>query len=142
LSIAQEVTMTAAGDIPPVRADKWLWAARFYKTRSLAMAAINGGKVHLNGERIKPARKLVVGDRLTVQKSIYTFVITIDGLSLQRGPAAVAQTLYSESDESREARQLLKETQKLQGDAGGPRQGRPDKRARRQIHQFRTRQLK
>ena len=103
--------MTAAGNIPPVRADKWLWAARFYKTRSLAMTAINGGKVHLNGERIKPARKLVVGDCLTVQKSIYTFVITIDGLSLQRGPAAVAQNLYSESDESREARRLLKETQ-------------------------------
>ena len=133
------VTMTAAGNIPPVRADKWLWAARFYKTRSLAMAAINGGKVHLNGERIKPARKLVVGDCLTVQKGIYNFAITITGLSLQRGPAAVAQTLYSESEESRQARQTLKETQNLQGDAGGR---RPDKRARRQIHQFRTRQLK
>ena len=136
------VTMAAADNIPPVRADKWLWAARFYKTRSLAMEAINGGKVHLNGERIKPARKLVVGDHLTVQKGIYTFAITIAGLSLQRGPAAVAQTLYSESAESRQARQTLKETQRLQGDAGGQRQGRPDKRARRQIHQFRTRQLK
>ena len=136
------VTMTTAANIPPVRADKWLWAARFYKTRSLAMAAINGGKVHLNGERIKPARKLVVGDCLTLQKGIYTFVITIDGLSLQRGPAAVAQTLYSETDESLQARRLLKEAQKLQGDTGRPRQGRPDKRARRQIHQFRTRQLK
>ena len=133
--------MTAPGNTLPVRADKWLWAARFYKTRSLAMEAINGGKVHLNGDRIKPARKLVVGDHLTIQKGIYTFAITIAGLSLQRGPAEVARTLYSESDESRQARQALKETQKLQGDSS-QRQGRPDKRARRQIHQFRTRQLK
>jgi len=135
------VTMKASGDTLPVRADKWLWAARFYKTRSLAMEAINGGKVHLNGERIKPARKLVVGDHLTVQKGIYSFTITIAGLSLQRGPAAVAQTLYSESDESRQARQALQEARKLQGDRS-ERQGRPDKRARRQIHRFRTRQVK
>ena len=133
--------MFAPGNIPPVRADKWLWAARFYKTRSLAMEAINGGKVHLNGDRIKPARKLIVGDRLTIQKGIYTFAITIAGLSLRRGSAEVAQTLYSESDESRQARQALQEERKLQGDSA-QRQGRPDKRARRQIHQFRTRQLK
>jgi len=133
--------MSAAGIISSVRADKWLWAARFYKTRSQAMAAITGGKVHLNGVRIKPAHKLVVGDQLTVQKGIYTFAIGVAALSLQRGPAAVAQTLYSESDESRQARQALQETRKLQ-DAGSQRQGRPDKRARRQIHQFRERQLK
>ena len=133
--------MFAPGNIPPVRADKWLWAARFYKTRSLAMEAIHGGKVHLNGDRIKPARKLVVGDQLTVQKGIYSFAITVAGLSLQRGPAEVARTLYSESDESRQARQALQEARKLQGDSS-QRQGRPDKRARRQIHQFRTRQLK
>lgn len=132
--------MSATGDTLPVRADKWLWAARFYKTRSLAMAAINGGKVHLNGERIKPARKLVVGDQLTVQKGIYRFAITITGLSLRRGPADVARTLYSESDESRQERQALQEAQKLQGESS-QRQGRPDKRARRQIHRFRTRQL-
>ena len=133
--------MFAPGDIPPVRADKWLWAARFYKTRSLAMEAINGGKVHLNGDRIKPARKLVVGDHLTIQKGIYSFAITVAGLSLRRGSAEVARTLYSESDESRQARQALQEARKLQGDSS-QRQGRPDKRARRQIHQFRTRQLK
>ena len=91
--------------LPAVRADKWLWAARFYKTRSLAIAAIRGGKVHLDGERIKPAHKLVVGDSLTVRKGGDTFVITVTGLSLQRGPADVARTLYSESDESRLARQ-------------------------------------
>jgi ribosome-associated heat shock protein Hsp15 len=135
--------MTSVPDNPlPVRADKWLWAARFYKTRSLAMEAINGGKVHLNGVRIKPARKLVVGDQLTVQKGGYTFAIIIAGLSLQRGPAEFARTLYSESDESRQAREALREARKLQGETGPKRQGRPDKRARRQIHRFKTRNLK
>lgn len=129
-------------DIDSVRADKWLWAARFYKTRSLAMEAINGGKVHLNGERIKPARRLVAGDCLTVQKGEYTFAVTIKGLSLQRGPADVARTLYSESEESRRARAALKEERKLQGVAGRQQQGRPDKRTRRKIHRFKTRELK
>jgi ribosome-associated heat shock protein Hsp15 len=131
--------MHTPGNTGPVRADKWLWAARFYKTRSLAMEAINGGKVHLNGERIKPAHKLVTGDCLTVQKGEYTFAITVEGLSLQRGPAEVARTLYNESADSQQARQLLRETRKLQGDTGPQR--RPDKRARRQIHQFKARQL-
>jgi ribosome-associated heat shock protein Hsp15 len=134
--------MPDQGCLLPVRADKWLWAARFYKTRSLAMAAINGGKVHLNGERIKPAHKLAVGDGLTVQKGEYSFVITIEALSLQRGPAGIARTLYSESAASRQARAALREVRKLQGDGGTQRQGRPDKRARRQIHQFKIRELK
>ena len=138
--------MTPSPGRPPgiagVRADKWLWAARFFKTRSLAMEAINGGKVHLNGERIKPARQLAVGDHLTVQKGEVSFAITVDGLSLQRGPAEVARTLYSESEESRLAREALKEARKLQGEAGRQRQGRPDKRTRRKIHQFKTRELK
>ncbi len=134
--------MPDQGCLLPVRADKWLWAARFYKTRSLAMAAINGGKVHLNGERIKPAHKLAVGDGLTVQKGEYSFVITIEALSLQRGPAVIARTLYSESAASRQARAALREVRKLQGDGGTQRQGRPDKRARRQIHQFKIRELK
>ena len=134
--------MNQPPDNSGVRADKWLWAARFYKTRSLAREAINGGKVHLNGERIKPARKLVVGDCLTVQKGEYAFAITVDGLSLQRGPAEVARTLYSESQESQQAREALREARKLQGETGMQHQGRPDKRTRRKIHQFRTRQLK
>ena len=134
--------MADQDSLSAVRADKWLWAARFYKTRALAMEAINGGKVHLNGERIKPARKLLVGDGLSVQKGEYAFVITIEGLSLQRGPAEIARTLYSETAESRQAREALREARKLQGDTGKQRQGRPDKRARRQIHQFKTRELK
>ena len=126
-------------DLSAVRADKWLWAARFFKTRSLAMEAINGGKVHLNGVRIKPARKLGIGDILAIRKGCYTFTVTIEGLSLQRGPAETARTLYSESDESRSLRQQLREEQAMQGKPAGH-ERRPDKRARRQIHRFKMEQ--
>lgn len=122
-----------------VRADKWLWAARFFKTRSLAMEAINGGKVHLNGVRIKPARKLVAGDTLAIRKGHYTFTVTIQGLSLQRGPAEVARTLYSESEESVLQRQQLREEQAMHGKSTRH-ERRPDKRARRQIHRFKMEQ--
>lgn len=122
-----------------VRADKWLWAARFYKTRSLAMQAINGGKVHLNGTRIKPARKLVIGDTLAIRKGCYTFTVTIEGLSLQRGPAEVARSLYTESGDSVLQRQQLREEQAMQG-RPARHERRPDKRARRQIHRFKMEQ--
>ena len=123
-----------------VRADKWLWAARFYKTRSLATVAINGGKVHLNGARVKPAHKLTVGDQFTISKGLYTFEITVAGLSRRRGSAEVARTLYSESEESQQQRQQLQEEQRLLGKTAVRHEGRPDKRARRQIHRFKTRQ--
>ena len=123
-----------------VRADKWLWAARFFKTRSLATVAINGGKVHLNGARAKPAHKLTVGDQLSIRKGLYTFAITVVGLSQRRGPAEVARTLYSESEESQRQRQQLQEQQRLLGKTAARHEGRPDKRARRQIHRFKTRQ--
>ena len=119
-----------------VRADKWLWAARFFKTRSLAIVAINGGKVHLNGARVKPAHKLAIGDQLTIRKGIYTFAITVAGLSLQRGPSDVARALYRESEESQQQRQQLQEEQRLLGKTAVRHEGRPDKRARRQIHRF------
>ena len=119
-----------------VRADKWLWAARFYKTRALAMQAINGGKVHVEGNRIKPARRLVTGDKLAIQKGPYTFNVTVEGLSLQRGSAEVAGTLYCESEESLQTRLQLQQERKLQGDTARHRERRPDKRARRQIRQF------
>jgi ribosome-associated heat shock protein Hsp15 len=125
-----------------IRVDKWLWAARFFKTRSLAMAAVNGGKVHVNGARIKPARKLDVGDQLTIRKGIYTFAITVTGLSLKRGPAEVARSLYCESQDSEQQRQQLRDQQKQSGTAAAGHQRRPDKRDRRQIHQFKIRQLK
>jgi len=121
-----------------IRADKWLWAARFYKTRSLATVAINGGKVHLNGARVKPAHKLTIGDQLTIRKGIYTFAVTVAGLSLQRGPAEMARTLYCESEESQLQRQQLQEEQRLLGKTAARHEGRPDKRARRQIHRFKS----
>ena len=119
-----------------VRADKWLWAARFFKTRSLAMQAINGGKVHVNGERIKPARRLVAGDRLAVQKGPYRFVITVERLSLQRGPTEQARELYSESEQSRQERQKLSTERRLQGHVPGRHERRPDKHARRQLREL------
>ena len=119
-----------------VRADKWLWAARFFKTRSLAMQAINGGKVHVNGERVKPAHRLVAGDRLTVQKGPYRFVITVERLSLQRGPAERPRELYTESEQSRQERQTLSMERRLQGHVPGRHERRPDKHTRRQLREL------
>jgi ribosome-associated heat shock protein Hsp15 len=119
-----------------MRADKWLWAARFYKTRSLAMQAINGGKVHLNGERIKAARRVCRGDRLTIQKGPYRFSITVDELSARRGPATEARTLYTESQQSASERQALYAERKLQGHDPKVRARRPDKRARRRLREL------
>ena len=115
-----------------VRIDKWLWAARFFKTRTLAAEAVQGGKVHLNGARIKAARAVCVGDRLRVQKGSYEFIVEVRGLSSRRGPASEAQQLYEEAVASVQARQTLAEQHKL-GLAGAPVSGgRPDKKARRQ----------
>ena len=129
----------AQDSVAGIRVDKWLWAARFYKTRALAMQAVTGGKVHLNGDRIKPARRLIVGDRLAIQKGPYTFSVTVEGLSLQRGSAALASALYCESEESELARRQLQQERKLLNGAVTQRQRRPDKRARRQIRQFKQR---
>ena len=119
-----------------MRAEKWLWAARFYKTRPLATAAINGGVVHVNGERVKPAKQLSPGDALTIQKGPYTFSIVVLKLARQRRPAVEARTLYTESEESQLKRHALYEQNKLEGQGAGPRSRRPDKRTRRLIHRF------
>ncbi len=124
------------GNNQAMRADKWLWAARFYKTRVLATQAINGGKVHLDGERIKPARRLRVGDQLTIHKGPYSFAITVERLTSQRRPAEEARTLYSESQESASERHALYRQRKLEGHSVHRRERRPDKRARRRIRQF------
>ena len=119
-----------------VRLDKWLWAARFFKTRSIATDAVESGKIKLNGERPKPAKSVKVGDKLEVRTGPYTFAIAVLGLSDKRGPAPVAQQLYAESPESLAARQLL--SQQLRADAGSAPlfRGRPTKKARRQIVRF------
>jgi ribosome-associated heat shock protein Hsp15 len=119
-----------------VRADKWLWAARFYKTRALATRAITGGKVHLNGERIKPARRLSPGDALTIRKGPYSFSIRVERVATQRRPAKEARILYSESEESASERHALYRQRKLEGHRAHQRERRPDKRARRRIRQF------
>ena len=121
----------------PVRADKWLWAARFFKTRSLAREAIQGGKVQLNDNRVKPGRSLHPGDRLRIRRGEDEFNITVLELSSRRGPAAIAQTLYSEDPESRERRAALAEERRLQHQARSQRERRPDKKQRRQIIRFR-----
>ena len=119
-----------------MRIDKWLWAARFYKTRSLAVAAINGGKVHLNGGRIKPSRRLGTGDRLSIQKGPYRFVITVERLCAQRRPAEEARSLYSESEESANARHELYRERRLQGHSARRRERRPDKHTRRKLREL------
>lgn len=119
-----------------VRADKWLWAARFFRTRALATQAICGGKVHVNGERIKPARRLVAGDLLSVQRGVTRFEITVEQLSLQRGPAERARELYRESEQSRQQREALSRERRLQGHTPGQRERRPDKHARRRLREM------
>lgn len=122
-----------------MRLDKWLWAARFFKTRSLATQAVNGGKVHLNGARVKPSRLLRPGDELTIQRGTERYEVEVLGLAAQRRPAAEAQKLYAESEASRRAREDLREQRRLQRQAEPVPARRPDKRQRRQIRHFRER---
>lgn len=124
----------------PVRIDKWLWAARFFKTRSLARTAINGGKVRLNGSRVKPGKPLAVGDHLNVQRGEELFEIEVLVLETRRGPAAEAQKMYLESEESATRRARRKEQKALERAARAQRERRPDKRQRRQIVRFRKRE--
>ena len=118
------------------RLDKWLWAARFFKTRSVAREAVSGGKVHLNGNRAKPGRSLNVGDELRIQRGEEEYIISVVELSVRRGPAVVARTLYEESEESRIKREQLAEKRKLEHQQHATRERRPDKRQRRRIVRF------
>lgn len=119
-----------------VRLDKWLWAARFFKTRALATEAINGGHVHLNGSRPKPSRNLSIGDELTIQKGQDSFDITVLLLSDKRGPATIARQLYEEDEQSRIKREEFAEQRRLEAAAQPRQQRRPDKKGRRQIIRF------
>ena len=124
--------------VDKVRIDKWLWAARFFKTRSIATEAIAKNHVRIGGQRIKPSRQVLVGDEITIEKVPYEFHVTVLGLNDQRRPAAEAQLLYEERQESIDARQSLRE--RLRGDAmarvGLAGDGRPSKKQRRQIIRF------
>jgi len=119
-----------------VRVDKWLWAARFFKTRSLASKAVNGGHVHLNGARIKPSRSVQVGDRLQIKRGVEEFTVDILALSSRRGPAAVARTLYEETEDSQGRRETAREQRRLVKAPASRPEGRPDKRDRRKIREF------
>jgi len=120
-----------------VRIDKWLWAARFFKTRSMAAQAVAGGKVHLNDARIKPARLIQPGDELRIRRGELEFMVTVLALLDKRRPAKEAQLLYEESEESILQRQQYKEKKRLEAANRmyGPVK-RPDKRARRKIRSF------
>lgn len=122
-----------------VRLDKWLWAARFFKTRSLASQAIDGGKVDVNGERAKRARALAVGDALTLRRPPFELHLVVRGLSEVRGPARVALQLYEETPESREAREKLARELKQAPAPFFTEGGRPTKRDRRLLERIRHR---
>jgi len=119
-----------------VRLDKWLWAARFFKTRPLASTAVSGGKVHLNGQRVKPGRAIQVGDALQIQRAGFEYAVEVLALSARRGPASSAALLYQESAASIEARAQLREQQKLAALASPQTAGRPNKQQRRHIIRF------
>ena len=127
------------GIMSRVRVDKWLWAARFFKTRSLAARACELGRVESNGQPSKPAREARIGDLLSVKNDSGTFQVEVLALSEIRGPAAVAQTLYRETEESRQARLKLAEERKAMPRVEASREGRPSKRDRRQIERLRRR---
>ncbi len=119
-----------------VRVDKWLWAARFYKTRSLACAAVHAGHVRVNGEGVKAARALREGDLLELTIGATKWTVTVRGLSDQRRGAPEAQALYEESAESSARRAAAKEQSRLAASPGSELRGRPTKKARRQIRGF------
>jgi len=120
-----------------VRLDKWLWAARFFKTRSLATEAVAGGKVEVNGEHAKPAKAIKPGDEVRVRLGPYEHTLMVRALSERRGPASVAQTLYEETAASREGRERLAAQLKLAPAAFVyEEKGRPTKKDRRELSRF------
>lgn len=118
------------------RLDKWLWAARFFKTRQLAVEAINGGKVHINGQRAKPGKTVHPGAHLTIHKGSLAWEIEIKAVCKQRRPAPEAALLYEESVESRLRRQELVRERRESGSGATDLRGKPSKRDRRMIHRF------
>lgn len=122
-----------------MRVDKWLWAARFFKTRSFAARACELGRIESNGQSVKPARELRVGDLLQVKNDSGVFQLEVLGLSEMRGPASIAQTLYRETEESRELRIKLAEERKAMPRLEALPEGKPSKRNRRVFERLRDR---
>jgi ribosome-associated heat shock protein Hsp15 len=122
-----------------VRIDKWLWAARFFKTRAIAADAVTGGKVELGGERVKPAKLVRIGDEVRVRLGPYLHVVIVRGLSERRGPAPEAQKLYEETEQSRKEREHHAWTLKHAAPQVDPGEGRPTKKDRRELDRARGR---
>lgn len=131
--------MPTGDDTNRVRLDKWLWAARFFKTRGLATEAVAGGKVEVNGEHAKPAKAIKAGDELRIRLGAYEHVVMVRGLAERRGPASVAQQLYEETAASRAAREKLAQQLKLAPPPAYEDAGRPTKKDRRQLSRFNDR---
>ena len=119
-----------------IRLDKWLWAARFFKTRALAVEAVAGGKVHAGGQRVKPAHAVRVGEVLSIQRGPDQYIVMVKALSDRRGPAREAALLYEESVESRQSREALSEQRRLSQFGSPLPTGRPTKQDRRRIVRF------
>jgi len=120
----------------PLRLDKWLWAARFFKTRSLAAESINGGKVHLNGDRVKSSKLVKVGDELRIRRGMDEYTVIVLQHGGRRGPAAQAILMYEETETSKRAREHLSEQRRLVNFGHPSTTRRPDKKERRQITKF------
>lgn len=116
-----------------VRLDKWLWAARFFKVRSLATEAVKGGHVWVNGERAKAAKAVRIGDKIVIRKRVEQFTVTVTALTEKRGSASIARTLYKESEDSIAGRERLAEQFRFKAAFAPSPEKRPDKRARRQL---------
>lgn len=126
-----------AADVDKVRLDKWLWAARFYKTRQIATEAITGGKVHLNGQRTKPGKEVKVGSHLRIHTESAEFDVEVRVLASQRRPALEAHTFYEETPESRTRREQVSESRRLERMLSPrPSHGKMNKKDRRLIHRF------
>lgn len=129
-----------AASAEPQRLDKWLWAARFFKTRPLAVEAINGGKVQVDGQRVKPGRAIRPGARVTVHKDGLAWEVEVLGLARQRRPAAEAALLYAEDEASRLRRQAAVRERREAAPPGATLRGRPSKRDRRRLDAFQDQQ--
>jgi ribosome-associated heat shock protein Hsp15 len=120
----------------PIRIDKWLWAARFFKTRSLAAEAVLGGKIEVNGARAKPSRIMRLGDKLNIRRGIYEWTVVVKGLTKLRGPAAEAQVLYEETEESIRKREAISAHLRFERPPEFNIPGRPSKKDRRAVLRF------
>ncbi len=125
-------------ELESIRLDKWLWVARFFKTRAMAIEAINGGKVHVNGQRAKPSKEIKIGSELSISKNGYEWEISVTALKIQRRSAKEAALLYEEAPESLAKRQRLIQEQREQKElfGGSLVSHKPNKKERRLIHRF------